>query len=370
FSGVGFQQLAGLPDPDYALMMFGEVQKPLGKDVFSRYKEAYINYLIWQEDVAPLNKSLAGMQHLLANYFAENQGDMRWLITWADRHLRGKAITLNHFWHGDKPDTGLASVSPAFTREAQALIGRFVTDELDAAVDRSLEITQPKQQFAAWYQDAFYGAWMNLCVDFNKGRTLFASEKDWELTLERLTGGATPYLALFDLMEKELFPVLVEEPWPSLKLAPPNEDKYGVWLHQVRHFGIARHAAAGEVLEENALIKAVGNKVTGKVPRGARLALGAMDETKLAKAKEAYTQYQSALAGFAGITTDKNYAHQVARTGFDDNPAEARSHRLAANKAIENLQITLNPENAAIKQNATDPFGSLFWDPLDRLWQF
>ena len=27
--------------------------------------------------------------------------------------------------------------------------------------------------------------------------------------LERLTGVATPYLALFDLMEKELFPVLV-----------------------------------------------------------------------------------------------------------------------------------------------------------------
>ncbi len=372
FNGAGFQKLAELPDPDYALTMLAEGQKPLADDVFSRYKEAYINYLIWQEDAAALNKSLAGMQRLLAYYFAESQGDMRWLIAWADRHLRGKAITLNHFWRGDKPDGELASVGPVFTREGQGLIGRFVTDELDAAVDQTLEIAQPKEQFVAWYQDAYYGAWMNLCADFNKGRTLFETEKDWELTLERFTGDATPFLALFDVMEKELFPAMVEEPWPSLKLTPPNEEKYGVWLHQVRHFGIARHAASGEVevLESNPLVKTLGNKVTGKVPRAAKLALGVMEESKLAKAREAYAQYQGALAGFAGITTDRNYAHQVARTGFEDNPAEARSHLFAANKAIENLKIALNPDQAAINNTAKDPFWRLFSEPLDLLWQF
>lgn len=370
FDGAGFGQLSQLPDPDYALMMFGEGQRPLGDDVFSRYKEAYINYLIWQSDETPLKKSLTDMQHLLANYFAESQGDMRWLTTWADRHLRGKSVTLNTFWHGDKPDSELPSISPAFSREGQALIGRFVTEEMDAAVDQALEISQPKEQFAAWYQDAFYGAWMKLCADFSKGRTLFAADKDWELTLERFTGGATPYMALFDKMEKELFPVLAEEPWPSLKLGPPNEEKYGAWLHQVRNFGIARHAAAGESLEENPLVKAVGNKVTGKVPRAARLALGAMEESRLAKAKEAYTQYQNALAGFAGITTDKNYAHQVARTGFEDNPAEARSHLFSASKAIQNLKISLNPDGAVLPNNPKDPFWSLFWDPLNLLWRF
>jgi type VI secretion system protein ImpL len=369
-NGAGFEQLADLPDPDYALMIFGDDQKPHGDDVLSHYKEAYINYLIWQKDAEPLNKSLAGMQRLLANYFAESKGDMRWLITWANRHLKGKAVTLNAFWHGNKPDTALASVGPAFTREGQKLIGHFVTDELDAAVDQSLQIAQPKERFATWYQDAYYGAWINLCANFDQGRTLFKTNNDWEHAMERLTGDATPYMVIFDTMEKELFPVLDQERWPSVKLAGPHEEKYGTWLHQIRTFCIVRHAAAGDTLADNPINEKIGNKVTGKAAFAAKIALGTMEDSRLAKAKEAYKQYKNAMAGFAGITTDKNYAHQVARAGFDDNPAESRPHLYAANKGVTDLKIALTPEDTTLRNDTKDPFWSLLREPLDLLWQF
>jgi type VI secretion system protein ImpL len=372
FAGAGFKQLAELPDPDYALMMFGEDRKPAADEILSRYKNVYIDYLIWQTDIEQLNKSLAGMQRLLGNYFSESQGDMRWLVTWADRHLRGKAITMNVFWHGNNPDGQMAVVGPAYTREGRKLIGHFVTNELESAVDRSVYIEQPKARFAAWYEDAYYGAWLDLCTHFGQGRALFTTDDDWQIALERLAGDDTPYMKLFDVMENELFSMADQhrQQWPSLKLQGEAEEKYGLWLGQIRNFLIVRHAATGDTAAENQAVKIVGNKVSGKVASAARIALGTMEHSRLAKAKEAYRQYQSAMAAFAGVTSDSKYAYQVARAGFEDNPAEAKSNLQAADKAIASLKTALTPDNDTSTADSKDPFWSLLTDPLDLLWRF
>lgn len=374
FDGAGPEQLAQLPDPDYALMLFTDSHTAAAEEVLSQYKGAYIDYLIWQQAVEPLNKSLAGMQRLLSNYFSESQGDMRWLVAWANRHMRGQAVTLNQFWHGDQPDAALAVVGPAFTRKGQKLIGHFVSDELEAAVGQTLYIAQPKEQFARWYQDAYYGAWVKFCQDFGKGSLLFAADRDWEMALESLTGDATPYLRLFDRMGDELFPLTDEDPWPGLKLDPVHEEKYGAWLELVRNFGLVRHASAGQDLADNPAAKMVGQravgKLSGKMAIAAKIALGTMTESRLAKAGDAYGQYREALAGFAGITTDPRYAHQLVREGFEDNPAQARSRLLAARKAIDSLKIALAPDQPAPAKADEDPFWSLFEAPIDKLWQF
>lgn len=375
FEGAGPEQLAQLPDPDYALMLFPDDHPKTADEVLNQYKGAYIDYLMWQKAVEPLNNSLAGMQRLLSNYFSESQGDMRWLVAWANRHMRGQSITLNHFWHGDRPDTDFAIIGPAFTRKGQELIGRFVFNELETAVGQTLYIAQPKEQFALWYQDAYYGAWMKFCKDFNKGVTLFAADRDWEIALESLTGDATPYFQLFERMDNELLPRAETEPWPSLKLDPAHEEKYGAWLGVVRNFSLVRQASAGQGLKDNPAAKMIGehaaNKLSGKKALAAKIALGAMSESRLAKAGEAYGRYREALAGFAGITTETKYAYQLVREGFEDNPAQARSHRLAAAKALDNLKIALTPNQPASSAHAgEDPFWSLLSVPLDKLWQF
>ncbi len=374
FDGAGCEQMAQLPDPDYALMLFAGDQESAANEVLSHYKNAFINYLIWQGEVEPLNKSLAGMQRLLSNYFTVSQGDMRWLVDWANRHMRGEAITMNDFWHGSQSDAELASIRSAFTHKGQKLIGHFVNGELEAAVGQNLFIAQPKEQFSQWYQDVYYGAWMTFCRDFNKSSALFATDDDWETALASLTSEATPYLRLFNRLDEELFSVLEDDPWPSLKLDPGHEEKYAAWLAQVRNFGIVRHAAAGDGVAHNQAAKMIGNRVAGKVGGktvfAAKIALGTMAESRLAKAGEAYRQYQSAMAGFAGITTDRKYAYQLVRDGFEDNPAAARSYLQAAQKAVDNLQIALAPDNKLPGKRSDDPFWSLLNAPLEMLWQF
>lgn len=369
FDGAGRRQLAELPDPDYALMSIGDDRVPSADVILSRYKNAYVDYLVWQKDIEPINKSLAGMQRLLSNHFEENQGDMRWLVAWANRHLRGKAISMNTFWRSEASDVKLATINPAFTHQGQKLIGHFVTDELEKAVGQSLFIAQPKAQFVAWYQDAYYGAWMKFCADFDKGLDLFEADGAWEKALELLTGEATPYLRLFDTMECEFFPVLDPVQWPSMKPTVDNEEKYGAWLSQVHNFGIIRQVLAGEAPTENSVAKSIADKLSGNAAIAADLPLEAMGAGRLAKAKEAYRQYQNAIAGFAGITKDKKYAYGIVRSGFEDSPAEAKSHLFAAGKAMANLKMALVSDDKPVN-GGKEVFWPLFGESLDLLWQF
>jgi type VI secretion system protein ImpL len=374
FKGAGEQQLAQLPDPDYALMILNDDKRSPASDTLDSYKETYITYLIWQKDRVVLNKTMAGMQRLLANYFSESQGDLGWLTEWANRHLRGQAVTMNSFWRGTAPDDGLASVKPAYTLEGRKLIGHFVTDELDAAVAHSLSIVQQKESFVASYQDAYYGAWLALGAQFEKGMSLFKEDTERLSALERLASENSPYMQLIQKMAVELFPIGSEDTWPTLHLLASHEEKYNAWLTALRNFSVVRHTAIGDAATDNKAVKQLGNKIAGKV-RGntavaAKLVLGTLDDSKLAKAREAFMQYQKAMAGFTGITTSLGYAHQVALSGFGDNPAEAKSHLYAADRASASLRSMLSQQDVPCKDPIKDPFWCLFQEPLDALWRF
>ncbi|MBR9981938.1 MAG: hypothetical protein KFF50_13000 [Desulfatitalea sp.] len=370
--GADASQLARMPDPDYGLMILGDERRSLPGDVLDRYKDAYIHYLLWQKETDALNRTLSGMRRLLDNYFGEKEGDLRWLTQWADSHLRDQAVTLRAFWGGPASEGPEVSVGPAFTLEGRKLISRFVIEELDAAVDGSLRILQPKEQFAVWYQDVYYGAWMNLCLGFHQGRKLFATDREWDVVLERLAGDGNPYIDLLDTMAVELFPVGSEDVWPGLKPTDANEEKYGEWLALVRRFGILRHAAAGEGLKDNPLMKQVERKMSGRTRVAAKIALGAMDESQLAKSLEAYKAYETAIAGFAGISASRQFAYQVARTGFEDNPAAAKSPLYQAAKAVDGLKAVMgqNRQSASNPSDRKHPFWCLLQEPLDFLWQF
>jgi type VI secretion system protein ImpL len=370
-AGAGRTKLARMPDPDYVLMILGDDNTALTADILEGYKDAYINYLVWQKDVPGLNRTLTGMQRLLDNYFAENHGDLRWLSTWADHHLRGKRFTLQQFWGGKPSEATTVTVTPAFTQEGRKLISHFVMEELEKAVDGSLRISRPKEQFVDWYQNAYYGAWMNFCTHFHRGRELFKSDTEWEIVLEGIAGEDNPYADLLDALASELFYVGNENVWPSMRLSAANEEKYGHWLGLVRDFGIMRQAAMSEDLADNPLLKRLERKLPGKTRFVAKIALGVMEESRLAKSMETYNQYETALNGFSGITASRQFAHQIARAGFEDNPAEARSHLFAAHKATAGLKAVLDQKRGvALPSDQKDPFWCLFQEPIDFLWQF
>ena len=366
FSGADAQMLSKYPDPDYALIFSGAERSTEMVEIAKGYKNAFVNYLIWQDDVETLNKSLSAMQRLLRNYFHENQGDLRWLVRWADKQSNAKAITLNQYWQSNSDEDGSVTVGSAFTGQGRRLISQFVIDELEKAVEQPLWIAGAKAQFAAWYKNAYYGGWMTFCEKFGQGISLFKTEDEWKIVMERLTGDASPYGELLNTLETELFPES-DDKWPSLELHVEADKHYQQWLAHIKDFSLIRKAAAADTVTDNKAVDQIANRVTFKGKTAAKLVLGAMAQSDMSKVKDAYKRYRSALEGFSGISTSTLRAYEVAREGFEDDPAQAKSAVLAAEKSIETIRSALGRKDATTEQDA---FWCLLTQPVDALWKY
>ncbi len=370
FDGAGAEKLAELPSPNFAMMMIDGKDLPsLEQEVTDRYKYAYINYLMWQKDVETLNASLVGLQRLLQNYFQDNQGDLRWLTAWADADLPDQAVTLNQFWYSNAQDSELASIRPAFTVEGRKRIGDFVSNELEKAVEQSLWIVKPKEEFAAWYKNEYFNAWSEFATNFSTAKSLFPQPEQWAAAVERFTRDDSPYLALLKRMEKQLA-MTGETSWPIIKPDREQDQRLAGWLDQIKNFGIIRNAVAGDKAADNKAAEKLSRRVGHKTRLAAELVKAGMAESKLAKGKQAYQRYRDALAGFNGITESRSRAYSVARAGFEDDPADAKSPLLAAQKAVKNLKKTIYGDNPPLPGAEQNPFWHLITEPVDMLWQF
>ena len=367
--GADTQKLHSLPDPDYAVIFSDAPPSAETAEISGGYTNAFINYLVWQNDVEGLNTSMSDMQALLRNYFIDTHGDLRWLAGWAGRRMNGKAVTLNRFWESTTPDDGTVIVNPAFTREGREFIANFVIEELEYAVEQPMWIAKAKIQFVSWYKNTYYGSWMAFCKEFGQGMNLFETEEQYKDIVERLTGAASPYSKLFDTLEDELLPD-AENKWPSLELDADEDKHIQAWLADVKKFGVIRKAVASDTVTDNKAVEKMANRVSFRGKTTARLALGAMAETELAKAKEAYKHYQSSLAGFSGITASTSRAYDVARQGFEDDPAEAESAVWATQTSIENLRRMLGHRTSMEAGAGQEPFWGLLTQPLNLLWKY
>jgi type VI secretion system protein ImpL len=370
FNGADAEALAKLPAPNFAMMRYGDKLPSLEQEIADRYKHAYINYLVWQQDVEALKNTLVALQALLKNYFHERQGDLRWLIGWANQNQPGKAITLNQFWRSDVSDSELPSVGPVYTVEGRRLISDFVLNELEIAVEQPLWIVKPKELFLARYREGFYGTWTDFSLNFSKAKALFPERDQWASVIDRFSTDDSPYLELLQTMEKQLLGVK-DDKWPSLKADAEKDPRTHRWLAHIRDFGVIRAAMAGDAVSGN---KEVANEVSARMSHQtrlvAKLASSGMAESKLAKGKDAYKLYQQALQKFDGISSSRRHAYSVAKAGFEDDPAESTSALFTADRAIDKIRVALTPKNGRKPDTKNDPFWCLLIDPINELWRF
>lgn len=369
FNGADAAQLEDLPAPNFAMMIHGNDLPTLEEEIAERYTHAYINYLVWQKDIEALNGTLVGLQRLIQNYFNDNQGDLRWLVAWANQSDPDQAITLNRFWHSDTDDAKLISIGSAYTTEGRRRISDFVLKELEKAVEQPLWIVKSKELFVPWYKTAFYGAWGDFSMNFGEARSLFADADQWAMAIQTLTCDDSPYLGLLKAMEEQLL-VADDEKWPSIKPDAENDLRLQQWLVSVKEFGIIRNAIASEAVADSKVSEQVTRRMGHKTRIAAKLAMAGMAESKLAKGKQAYKLYQQALQGFDGISTSGSHAYVVAKNGFEDNPAQANSAVFAAQKAVDKIKTAMASKNGRPLDVAHDPFWHLITEPVDELWRY
>lgn len=370
FNGADAEALAKFPAPNFAMMIHGDKLPSLEQEIADRYKHAYVNYLIWQQNVEELNTTLVGLQALLKNYFYESQGDLRWLIGWANQNQPGKAITLNRFWRSDASDSELPYIGPVYTVDGRQLISEFVLNELEKAVEQPLWLVKPKELFLTQYREGFYGAWTNFSLNFGQAKTLFPGRDQWASVIDRFSTDDSPYLELLQTMEKQLLEA-IDDKWPSLKADAEKDPRTHRWLAQIRDFGVIRAAMAGDVVSGN---KEVANEISKKMSHRtrlvAKLASSGMAESKLAKGKDAFKLYQQALQGFDGISSSRSHAYSVAKAGFEDDQGESKSALFKTDRAIDKIRVALTPKNGRKPDIKNDPFWCLLIDPINELWRF
>ncbi len=370
FEGADAQKLKALPDPDYTVLLNRKPGTTDSAAIAVGYNNAFVSYLMWQADIEPLNKSLSGMQGLLRDYFHDNQGDFAWMVKWADRQMGRPAITLNSYWRSSRADDGLAKVEPAYTRKGRRYIGHFVMEELEKAVEQPLWIAGAKARFVTWYKNNYYGQWLDFCDGFGKGMDLFATKDKRGAAIERLTGDDSPYLSLLKTLETELLPGEDESAWPSLALNAEDENPSKAWQDRVKTFSLVEKALAGDAVADNKALAQMAGKTSFKGKTAVTAGLGALKEGRLAEAKDTYKAYRAALGGFSGITVSEAQAYTVARQGFEDDPALAKSPVLAAQRSIDKLQRLLGPNTAGGDSAGEDDFWSLLTQPIDILWNY
>jgi type VI secretion system protein ImpL len=187
--------------------------------------------------------------------------------------------------------------------------------------------------------------------------------------IERFTTDESPYFGLLAAMEDQLQSAN-DDKWPSLKPDPDKSPVLVQWLEQVKNFGVIRKAVASDKLSDNKATEKLTQRLSQNTRIVGELALAGVGETGLAKGKEAYKLYKEALKGFNGITASRSHAYTVAREGFEDNPAEAKSALLAAQKAVDKIRSALTPKDSRPLDKEQDPFWRLINEPLDELWHY
>jgi type VI secretion system protein ImpL len=233
-----------------------------------------------------------------------------------------------------------------------------------------LWIVKPKEEFVAWYKEAFYQSWAKFALNFGEARALFDDADQWKAVIERFASDDSPYLGLLQTMEEQLLGV-EKDRWPSLEL-DAEKDLYTLrWLDQIRDFGIIRKAVASEKLTENkAATEQLSRQVSNKVRIAAKIVKGSMGESKLAKGKQALKRYQEALRSFNGITASGSHAYEIVKAGFEDNPAQAKSPVYSAQKAVDNIRSAMAPKEGWTAEAEQNPFWHLITEPVNALWQF
>ena len=365
------EDMMALPDPGCGIILKNEASAQDVNELSARYKQAYINYLLWQGNIEVLNTSLVTIKRLLENYFHENKGDLRWLAQWADNLMAGKAVTMNRFWHSRVSDSGLPNVKPAFSKQGHQLIGEFVTKELDRAVDQPLWITGAKTEFSTWYKTAYFEAWMAYGLNFHRGLNLFGAPKERYNILKQLCNDTSPYLALMETLETELF-ADDDEIWPSLALNKEKDQDIAQWLTMIRKFSLIRKSAIGDGANNNKVMDRIAQKVSVNSRIVAEIAMGQMAESDIIKAKEAYQAYKSALSDFSSVTASSQSAYEVAKQGFEDSATQAKSPVMAAQSSLEAMGNLIDNDGigSTFSSKGREAFLCLFSRPVDQLWRF
>ncbi|GFK95779.1 hypothetical protein NNJEOMEG_03647 [Fundidesulfovibrio magnetotacticus] len=219
--------------PSYPDAVLAQVDPKLVPELAPFFNDCYLDYLYWEPWNEAMAQHLADFKLRLTRLASLKDGQMQWLVEWANTRPYLHPVTLNDFWGGAGQVSGQDAYVPAgFTSQGKKAIESFIK-EFDQAVDNPKAFQARIDAFWSWYANQFYLSWQHFAQGFHLGYGFLLDDNDKRKMAARMPTFAGPYFAMLERMARDF------QALGKLGTPPP-------WAAEVSRFHIAMEQAKAQ----------------------------------------------------------------------------------------------------------------------------
>ena len=354
-NGASRKQLEGMPPPGYGAIV--ALDEKLIPEIAARFGPLYVSYLEWSPSRRSLSQEMWDIKTYLEHAMRARGTAMTWVVDLANLKPDLEPVTLDQFWGAERLEFAeKVNVPGAYTLKGRALIDDFLT-QLEKALNDPQDMNERRREFDAWYWREYQRSWLNFGQHFDNGYIRLESPQDRRDLAQIMADQGNPYFKLLDRLGVELKPI-------------DNQDSPH-WVKSVVQFQTIKQQAAHQELAKKAglITKAAakGENVLREVvtvPKDD--SLDRMQQ--IAKAAEAFKNYETALTAIIPMTSSREMAFKMASQFFpfgsaDTGDAKQQSPFHDAATALAQLRAVSRTE--ATRQD--DLFNRLLSGPVSYL---
>jgi len=298
--------------PAYPDAVLAQVDPKLVPELAPFFNDCYLDYLAWEPWSETLAQQLADFKARLTRLASLKDGQMQWLVDWANTRPYLHPVTLNDFWGGAGQVSGQDAYVPAgFTAEGKKAIEAFIK-EFDQAVDNPKALKAKIDAFWNWYANQFFLSWNQFALGFHTGYGFLLDDADKRRMAARMPTFHSPYFAMLERMATDLKAV-------RKLTAPP------AWANEVDRFHIVMEQARAQSKTEPALekdkekVKVALQRVVGDVDPGE-----ARSFENLLAATGKFQEYQKALSDMIPAVASSEAAFRFVAASMGQSSAVAQ----------------------------------------------
>jgi len=190
--------------PSYPDAVLAQVDPKLVPELTPFFNDCYLDYLHWEPWSESMGQQLADFKVRLTRLASLKDGQMQWLVEWANTRPYLHPVTLNDFWGGAGQVSGQDAYVPAgFTSQGKKAIESFIK-EFDQAVDNPKAFQARIDSFWSWYANQYYLSWQQFAQGFHLGYGFLLDDNDKRKMAARMPTFSSPYFAMLERMAVDL----------------------------------------------------------------------------------------------------------------------------------------------------------------------
>ncbi|MBU1169344.1 MAG: hypothetical protein KKD44_07245 [Proteobacteria bacterium] len=347
--GQGLELLEKNPQPDFTTLVYSKTDHAI-PEVLDLLENQYRHYLVWEEDPI-LFQASKQMKDRLKHLVVDKGISFDWIIDLCNSN--GKDIRLSDFWNGSKNLNHEVVIRPAYTVNGFESIHKILT-ELEQSMGQPLLTERKKRDFLNAYMTAYLDSWNRFSMKFPEGALTLSGKEEHLSAAIKMSGKDGPYFTFLDKMAEEIIPCFSDE-----NLEIPQ------WALLVQEFSDIREyeetAKKGKDTGVMGLVKKKGLRMMGRVGRIA--AASSSSPEKLMVSSEVFKKYREALEAISKACTSAPASFKLASQVFNEDTANGESCVAAANRAADELKVSM-----ANYKDSQKTFARLLEGPINYMW--